>query len=402
MVKIQLTDVNDNRPTFYPREYNVSLRESMPTNSLLSTPVVVVVATDSDSGNFGTISYRIVAGNEAGIFRMDRLTGEIFVARPNMLSSRSQPYHRLNISASDGGGLRSTHDAEVFISVIDATQRPPIFDKPRYTYYVKEDVKKNTVVGTVSASSSNSGLYPSDQLLRTRYEPNPHPTGSRSSIRYFIYSGDPDGYFAIDPVSGNIRVASTLDHETKPQVLLNIQATSGDPPAYGHTQVNIDIEDVNDNPPEFESSTVRISVPENVEIGSPLYAANAHDKDSGMSGVITYRLSNNGPSTSSLFAVDSRSGHLSLARPLDYETTQRHMLIVTASDSGIPLLSTNLTIMVEVQDVNDNPPIFEKPEYSIKVIESTPSNSQVSVQTLFSTPHTNPKPPPPDCTSHGG
>ncbi|KAL1394428.1 hypothetical protein pipiens_003054 [Culex pipiens pipiens] len=357
MVKIQLTDVNDNRPTFYPREYNVSLRESMPTNSLLSTPVVVVVATDSDSGNFGTISYRIVAGNEAGIFRMDRLTGEIFVARPNMLSSRSQPYHRLNISASDGGGLRSTHDAEVFISVIDATQRPPIFDKPRYTYYVKEDVKKNTVVGTVSASSSNSG--------------------SRSSIRYFIYSGDPDGYFAIDPVSGNIRVASTLDHETKPQVLLNIQATSGDPPAYGHTQVNIDIEDVNDNPPEFESSTVRISVPENVEIGSPLYAANAHDKDSGMSGVITYRLSNNGPSTSSLFAVDSRSGHLSLARPLDYETTQRHMLIVTASDSGIPLLSTNLTIMVEVQDVNDNPPIFEKSEYSIKVIESTPSNSQI-------------------------
>lgn len=159
MVKIQLTDVNDNRPTFYPREYNVSLRESMPTNSLLSTPVVVIVATDSDSGSFGTISYRIVAGNEAGIFRMDRLTGEIFVARPNMLSSRSQPYHRLNISASDGGGLRSTHDAEVFISVIDATQRPPIFDKPRYTYYVKEDVKKNTVVGTVSATSSNSGLY---------------------------------------------------------------------------------------------------------------------------------------------------------------------------------------------------------------------------------------------------
>ncbi|XP_055613525.1 protein dachsous [Uranotaenia lowii] len=359
MVKIQLTDVNDNRPMFYPREYNVSLRESMPTNSLLSTPVVVVVATDSDSGSFGTISYRIVAGNEAGIFRMDRLTGEIFVARPNMLSSRSQPYHRLNISASDGGGLRSTHDAEVFISVIDSTQRPPIFDKPRYTYYVKEDVKKNTVVGTVSATSSSN-------------------SGSRGAIRYFIYSGDPDGYFAIDPVSGNIRVANTLDHETKPQVLLNIQATSGDPPAYGHTQVNIDIEDVNDNPPEFESSTVRISVPENVEIGSPLYAANAHDKDSGMSGVITYRLSSNGgASANNLFAIDGRSGHLSLARPLDYETAQRHTLIVTAADSGVSSLSTNLTILVEVQDVNDNAPTFDKNEYSIKVMESIPSNSQI-------------------------
>ncbi|XP_053677409.1 protein dachsous [Anopheles nili] len=363
MVKIQLTDVNDNRPTFYPREYNVSLRESMPTNSLLSTPVVVVVATDSDSGSFGTISYRIVAGNEAGIFRMDRLTGEIFVTRPNMLSSRTQPYHRLNISASDGGGLRSTYDAEVFISVIDATQRPPIFDKPRYTYYVKEDVKRNTVVGTVSATSSNSG--------------------SRGSLRYFIYSGDPDGFFAIDPVSGNIRVANALDHETKPQVLLNIQATSGDPPAYGHTQVNIDIEDVNDNPPEFESGTVRISVPENVEIGFPLYEANAQDKDSGMSGVITYMLAGQPYKLAGavpavqLFSIDSRSGHLTLARPLDYESLQRHTLIVTASDAGTPSLSTNLTILVEVQDVNDNAPIFDKKEYFIEVLESTPSNSQI-------------------------
>lgn len=64
-------------------------------------------------------------------------------------------------------------------------------------------------------------------------------TGSRGAVRYSIYSGDPDGYFNIDPVSGNIRISSPLDHETKPQVLLNVQATSGDPPAYGHTQVII-------------------------------------------------------------------------------------------------------------------------------------------------------------------
>lgn len=61
--------------------------------------------------------------------------------------------------------------------------------------------------------------------------------GSRNIVRYSIYSGDPDGYFSIDPTSGNIRIANVLDHETKPQVLLNIQATSGEPPVYGHTQV---------------------------------------------------------------------------------------------------------------------------------------------------------------------
>lgn len=78
-----------------------------------------------------------------------------------------------------------------------------------------------------------------------------------------------------------------------------------------------------------------------------------------------------------LFAIDSRSGHLTLSRHLDYETWQRHSLIVTASDSGLPSLSSNLTIFIEVQDVNDNAPIFELNEYKVDVLESLPSHSQV-------------------------
>lgn len=158
--------------------------------------------------------------------------------------------------------------------------------------------------------------------------------------------------------------------------------------------MNIDIEDVNDNPPEFESSTVRISVPENVELGTPLYAANAHDRDSGKSGIVRYRLANVGgngnggssvstsSSSTSLFSIDSHTGHLTLSRHLDYETAQRHTLIVTATDSGEPSLSANLTILVEVQDVNDNPPVFERNEYAVNVIESMPVNSQVSANSI--------------------
>lgn len=63
-------------------------------------------------------------------------------------------------------------------------------------------------------------------------------SGSRGSVRYSIYSGDPDGYFTIDPNTGLIRTASPLDHEAHQSVLLNVQAMSGSPPSYGHTQVN--------------------------------------------------------------------------------------------------------------------------------------------------------------------
>lgn len=156
MVKIQVTDVNDNRPVFYPREYNVSLREA-PSTLSSSTPIIAVVATDPDSGPFGIVSYRIVDGNEAGIFRIDRLSGEIFIAKPNMLSSRTQPYHKLNVSATDGGGLKTFQNAEVFISVIDSKHRPPIFEKSRYNYYVKEDAAHGNIVGSVLATSSDSG-----------------------------------------------------------------------------------------------------------------------------------------------------------------------------------------------------------------------------------------------------
>lgn len=187
-----------------------------------------------------------------------------------------------------------------------------------------------------------------------------------------------------------------MDHETKSQVLLNVQAASGEPPDFAHTQVMIHIEDVNDNAPEFESKSVRISIPENAELGAPLYAANAHDKDSGKMGTVRYRLTNvddmhttNSVSLSSngdhrknapnLFSIDSVSGHLTLQHHLDYETAQRHALLVTASDLGEPSMSTNLTILVEVQDVNDNSPMFERSEYTISVIESTQINAQVSL-----------------------
>lgn len=69
---------------------------------------------------------------------------------------------------------------------------------------------------------------------------------------------------------------------------------------------------------------------------------------------------------------------MTLTRHLDYESTHRHSLVITATDMGIPSLSANLTVSVEVQDVNDNPPIFERAEYTVKVLETLPINSQVS------------------------
>lgn len=65
-----------------------------------------------------------------------------------------------------------------------------------------------------------------------------------------------------------------------------------------------------------------------------------------------------------------------LAEQLDYEAVQKYTLIIGATDMGVPRYSSNLTVNLEVQDVNDNPPVFEKASYTISVLESMPANSQ--------------------------
>ncbi|CAL4076593.1 unnamed protein product, partial [Meganyctiphanes norvegica] len=345
MVKIQLIDVNDNKPTFYPQQYNVSLREQ----HMSSSPVVVVVATDKDAGIYGQVTYEIIQGNEEGIFRIDEKTGEIFVLRG--LSKRTPMYH-INVSARDGAGVRSDVTAEVAISVIDTNQEPPIFEKPRYTFGALENVGQGHTVGTVTATSSGR---------------------SGGGVQYSIYSGDPNGYFTIDALTGTLHTASALDHEYHPFVLLNVLATTGNPPTYGHTQVNISVWDVNDNSPEFDVSPVKISVPENAILNDAIYATHATDYDSDDNGIVSYRLVEN---PGNMFIIDQKQGILMLSQPLDYESVQKYTLVISATDKGRPPLSSNLTINLEVQDVNDNPPVFNQSQYTVKVLESLPANSQ--------------------------
>lgn len=55
----------------------------------------------------------------------------------------------------------------------------------------------------------------------------------------------------------------------------------------------------------------------------------------------------------------------------------KHTLVITAKDGGLPPFSANLTLVVDVQDVNDNRPAFENDSYEINVLESEPINTKV-------------------------
>ncbi|XP_078259032.1 protocadherin-16-like [Rhinoraja longicauda] len=343
-VKVYVDDLNDNRPVFYPLRYAVSLSG----RSRPGTAVVKVFAHDKDGGRNGKLTYRVVTGNTDALFTLDRVTGVISLA--SSLRSGGDSIQRLVISAQDSGGLSSLVNAVVNISIVSGSISPPIFQQDYYYVTVAEDVPIGTLVGRVSALN---------------------PTGHSDSVFYTISSGDPNGYFAVDRATGQIRTKAELDHESDAVVTLDVQAHSGSPPAYSGTKVKVTISDINDNKPTFATSSESILVPESTELGSVIYTASAGDQDSGANGQVQYNLAS---SSQRSFSIDRTSGQLRLIGPLSYEAAARYELEIVAKDSGAPQLSSTFTLVVHVQGQSNTAPIFDTLTYRVEVKEGTAIN----------------------------
>jgi len=79
----------------------------------------------------------------------------------------------------------------------------------------------------------------------------------------------------------------------------------------------------------------------------------------------SYNLIDNG---SGKFEIDSESGEIRAASPLDRETTAKYHLIVEAFDlDPSSPLSTRANITVDVIDSNDNAPQFIQSLYNVSV-----------------------------------
>lgn len=193
-------------------------------------------------------------------------------------------------------------------------------------------------------------------------------------MTYSICSGDPDGYFVVDSETGVLRTNKPLDHEARPSLDLEVQASSGSPPAFGQTRVLITVADVNDNAPSFQpSSSESLLLPEATPLGSVVYRVRAHDPDSGANGKLTYDLA----PTSALrtFSVGRSRGEIRLVGPLSYESVPRYDLLVMARDEGAPQLSAIFTLVVHVQAENHQGPVFDALTYRVELKEGTALNT---------------------------
>ncbi|VDK26151.1 unnamed protein product [Anisakis simplex] len=139
-------------------------------------------------------------------------------------------------------------------------------------------------------------------------------------------------------------------------------------------KVLIEVADENDNAPLFESSVYRLKVVEDEAVGYELIKVNAIGGDRDES--VQYQL--DAPDgLDKYFMLDSETGSLKLAQPLDYELAQHLTVSIIATDSGSPPLSSRCSVEIEILDVNDNAPHFTQSIYKATIPENSTVGTKV-------------------------
>ncbi|XP_023854145.1 protocadherin-23 [Salvelinus sp. IW2-2015] len=351
-VHIEVDDLNDNPPVFNPEKYVTSVSS----HAQPGTEVLSVIATDRDSGDYGHVTYQILARDLSSLFSVDKTTGVVYLT--STLTHLGTASIKLAITAQDSEGVTSARPAEVTVNVLRSAQAPAVFQRSRYAFTVPENALPGTPVGIVEALN---------------------PANSVDSLSYRISSGDPHGLFSVHSSSGLISTSHPLDHESQPYALLVLQCHAGTAsPVYSSTQVNVTIADINDNAPVFPKMADTVAVSQNTPPGTVLFIAHAHDADSGVNGRVRYFLSRGSARGSVPFYVDADQGTVYLNQSFSRDPRPKYTFEILAKDMGEPSLTASLMLTVNVaRSATEDTLAFETLVYQVEMGEGTQIDTRV-------------------------
>ncbi|XP_015210099.1 cadherin-18 isoform X2 [Lepisosteus oculatus] len=245
--------------------------------------------------------------------------------------------------AGQVGGLSGS--TTINITLTDVNDNPPKFPQKNYQLYVPESAQVGKAVGKIKANDDDIGI--------------------NAEIKYSITNGDGVSVFAIstdkDTREGIISLKRQLNYEKKKSYTLHIEGanTHLDPrflhlgPFKDTTTLKIIIGDV-DEPPAFSIDSYVMNVSENARIGTEVGTVTAQDPDSA-SSAIRYFIDRS-LHGDKYFNIDANTGAIKTAKKLDREEMPWHNISVIASEVDNPSLLSHVSVMVQVLDVNDNPP----------------------------------------------
>ncbi|XP_075712343.1 protocadherin gamma-B1-like isoform X6 [Rhinoderma darwinii] len=350
LIRIIVTDANDNFPIFTQQVYKVRIDENIPVNST----IITIGANDKDEGLYSEITYSFskTSGkiHYTGTFSIHPKSGEIKIN--NKLDFEMVRNYELSLQAKDGGGLLA--HCKVLVEVMDVNDNPPEISITSLSTPIPEDAALGTVIALIEVHDQDSG------------ENGEVDCKLMEELSFNLLLAD-DSYY-------RIVTASEMDREKMSSYNISLIATDrGSSPLSSKRTITLEISDVNDNPPMFIQSKYVTYVPENNLPGSSIYTVQASDSDTGDNAKIVYSISTVSTEDlplSSYLSINLESGVVYAQRTFDYEQLKELVIQVTARDNGSPSLSSNATLLIRIVDQNDNTPkiLYPSPDSGGSVV----------------------------------
>ncbi|XP_061581358.1 protocadherin gamma-A2-like [Cololabis saira] len=355
-VTIEVMDINDNPPTFERGNIKYEISE-------LADPgarFVLEKAVDDDVGVNGLSSYTLNPTDHFVLKTLSRGDGtkHVEMVLQKSLDREKSEHLSLTLTALDGGEPQLTGTMQIIITVLDANDNSPVCSKPEYKASVKENDPVGTLITTVKATDKDKG--------------------NNGKIMYTISKIGSTNIFEINSDSGVLSLAGNVDYEKGRLYELDVKVVDQGGLSDA-CKVIVEVIDINDNPPSINVMSKSNALSENVSPGTVVTMLNVQDPDSNENGNVICVLSENAP-----FSIKSRSNiffSVVTESELDRETASEYNMTVTCFDGGVPSLSSSVTLSVQISDVNDNAPVFEKSSYDGYVTENnTPGVSIFSMK----------------------
>ncbi|XP_075902596.1 protocadherin gamma-A11-like isoform X38 [Nelusetta ayraudi] len=357
-VTVEITDINDNAPAFEKSEMKFIISES----AVVGAKFDLERAVDSDVGLNALQGYVLKPSDNFSLKLHSQADGtknvEMVLQKP--LDREKNEFLSLALTAFDGGEPQMSGTMQILITVLDANDNAPVFTQSVYKGTVAENAEKGTIVTTVSASDADHGL--------------------NGKISYSIANtlDDVRNIFNVNKDNGVVTLIGRVDYEKKRLFQINVRARDNG----GLTdscKVIVDVVDINDNAPTIKIMSKSTTISENSNPNTVVTMINIQDPDSGDNGKVQCFINENIPfvlkSTSNNFFSLVTDSELDRERACDYNIT------VTCSDEGVPSLSSSVTLTLQISDVNDNPPVFERSSYEASIVENnTPGLSIFTVK----------------------
>uniref|UniRef100_A0A1A7YF91 Cadherin-1 n=2 Tax=Iconisemion striatum TaxID=60296 RepID=A0A1A7YF91_9TELE len=365
---VNVIDQNDNKPIFTQSTYTASVAEASPINF----EVVQVDATDADDPDTDNadIRYRIMSQAPelpyVDMFAINPKNGAIRINRPN-LDREKYPQYTLTVRAADMVGEGLFADARVILKVTDSNDHPPVFTQSSYKASVEEN-KEDTVVVRMTVTDGDEVRTPA------------------WNAKFTIVDGDLEGFFAVKTGMNNqegiLYTVKGLDYEVT-SIYTLLVAVENEIPFAGEVStstatVTVTVLDVNE-PPIFDPKEKNVVKPENLATGSQVAAYTASDPDTARKQTVMYRMISD---PAGWLEVKKDTGVITVRNQMNRESpfvkADKYTVLIGAYDSDdIPATGTG-TLVIRLQDVNDNAPTIVERE--ITVCNKNPVSQLLTVE----------------------